>query len=204
MTNVNIRALPGQKSDDFTDVVIRVSDDTMLHGWKIFEKLIKDSPDYCHMVAEGENSPEFHFDEDELKLLAGAFLASSENLPAGPHEYLRWIDASDSELSGRQYIDEFVAQRIKADCKGILSQLDNETLEGLGERITAFKHERAEWLAQIAAAGSVVETIKQVECEKAMAGASTAEVCEALLDTFDGDDLMDIISAIGHVIRKAA
>ncbi|WP_173205573.1 hypothetical protein [Sphingopyxis sp. BSNA05] len=119
MKNVNIRALLGQKSDDFTDVVIRVSDDTMSHGWKSFEKLIKDSPDYCHMVGELENDPEFHFDDDELKLLAGAFLASSERLPAGPHEYLRWIDAYDSELSGRQYIDEFMAQRIKADCKGI-------------------------------------------------------------------------------------
>ncbi|MEQ8744115.1 hypothetical protein [Parasphingorhabdus sp.] len=151
MKNVNIRALPGKKSDDFTDVVIRVSKDTMSHGWKSFEKLIKDSPDYCHMVGELENDPEFHFDEDELKLLAGAFLASLEHLPAGTHEYIRWIDAYDNELSGRQYIDEFVAERLNADLDAILYQMDDKMLERAGERAPALKRERCDWRAKEAA-----------------------------------------------------
>lgn len=151
MKNVNIRALPGQKSDDFTDVVIRVSDDKMSHGWKSFEKLIKDSPDYLHMMCAWDDTSEFHFDDEELKLLAGAFLASLEHLPAGPHEYIRWIDAYDNELSRRQYIDEFVAERLNADLDAILYQMDDKMLERVGERAPALKRERCDWRAKKAA-----------------------------------------------------
>ncbi|WP_173205576.1 hypothetical protein [Sphingopyxis sp. BSNA05] len=49
-----------------------------------------------------------------------------------------------------------------------------------------------------------MEAAKKVECEHAMEGASTAEVCEALFASFDGDDLMDIITVIGKVIKQDA
>lgn len=45
---------------------------------------------------------------------------------------------------------------------------------------------------------------KQVQCEKAMVGASTVEVCEALFTSFDGNDLIEIIRAIATSLNQGA
>jgi len=80
MPNERVRALSRKPEDDFTDVVIRVTDETMAAAWKDLEEPIKESPDYASMLEAGAD-PKWAFDEPELRLLAGAFGAATSYLP---------------------------------------------------------------------------------------------------------------------------
>lgn len=143
MANNNVRALPNRVGDDFTEVVIRVPNGKITEAWADLADPIKDSPDYQHMHVDKLDGValDCFFEDDELKLLAGVFLTASEYLPMGPHEFVRWVDRQDAALSNRDYVDEYIGNRMKSDST-LLWQFDDDELNELAERITASKAER--------------------------------------------------------------
>ncbi|WP_143738055.1 hypothetical protein [Erythrobacter donghaensis] len=199
MPNDNVRAMPRQPEDNFTDVVIRVPDKTMADSWADLERPMMDSPDYEHMlceVSEGGSS-EWSFEEGELRLLVGAFVAASGYLPMGPFEYVRWIDRFDEKLSGRQYINEFVGNRMVEDPP--LFELNDDQLDELVARIPEAKSERAKWNEERDARARETERrknpdqgSKQAAIESALADASIGETWNALANSFKGEELSEI------------
>ena len=179
MANERVRALPRKPDDEFTDVVIRVPDRTMFEAWKDLEEPLKESPDYASMRGEGAD-PEWTFDERELRLLVGAFGATTTFLPMGPHGYVRWVDRWDESLSNRQYISEFVADRIVADDRA-LWQIGDRDLDALPARVLSVKGERARSAA-----------ITADDLPEAFEKSAIGDVILAIYERFDEAEMAEI------------
>lgn len=197
MINDVVRALTRRPGDDFTDVVVRVQDRTVEAGWADLERPIKHSQEY--VVGSGDikhGNDEFRGDS-RLSLLVGAFEAAADYLPMGPYELIRWVDRRDERLSGRQFIDGFVAMRL-LDAPP-LHELNDEQLNDLELIVRDEKSERAhaakaelERLAEFERRARANLDSKQAMIEDALSGASIEEVSGAVTNSFVPENLQAI------------
>lgn len=197
MQNDKVRALPHGDNDNFTDVVVRVPATVMESAWQNLEGPMKDSPDYASMRHHSER-PEFVFNEDELKLLCGVLATVADELPMGPYEYIRWIERMDEELSAGQFVSEFVAKNFMQDPRSMAELTDAELAE-LAESIPEVLRKReiqkaaeAERLERQERCEQAAGGTTQATVEQALSGADVRDAWNALVNSFDGDDLIEI------------
>ena len=96
--------LASAMSGGTVDVVVTVPAAAFAEAWERMGQLVEESPDFQGLENFGPA------DANSLRVLCGVYWAAFLGLPIGPDEHLRLVEQYDEELSGGQYVQDFVAR----------------------------------------------------------------------------------------------